>query len=127
MMGAKGKRISRKKALALADRAHSIHIKDRDDWTCICCGVRLYRSSKMHCGHLISRRKMAVRFDPLNTYAQCASCNFLHNYSPEKMTLKVIQRIGHEEYEALCKRAEETRQYKVYELLEIAEKYKESA
>jgi len=126
-MGSKGKRVSRKKALALADRAYATSIKDRDDWTCICCGVRLYRSSRMHCGHLISRRKMAVRFDPENTYSQCASCNFLHNHYPDKMTLKVIQKIGFERYVALCARANETRQYKVFELEEIAEKYKESA
>ena len=122
-MSSKGKRISRKKALELADRAYSLYIRNRDDWTCICCGIRMENDKNMNNGHLISRRKMAVRFDDDNCYAQCWGCNSSHRYWPEKMTLKVIQKIGHDRYEALCKRAEETRQYKVYELLEIAEKY----
>ena len=121
-MGAKG-RISRSKALSLADKAYSRYIRDRDDWTCICCGVQLKHDRNMNCGHLISRRRMAVRFDDENCHAQCWSCNSAHRYWPDKMTLKVIQKIGFKRYVALCERAEEMRQYKTYELQEIAEKY----
>lgn len=62
-----------KLAKAKADKYFAAFIRSRDkDNPCITCGK--YTSEK-DCGHFISRRFEAVRFDEKNAHGQCLKCN----------------------------------------------------
>lgn len=62
-----------KLAKAKADKYFALYIRTRDkDKPCITCGK--YTSEK-DCGHFISRRFEAVRFDEKNAHGQCLKCN----------------------------------------------------
>lgn len=62
-----------KLAKAKADKYFAAFIRSRDkDKPCITCGK--YTSEK-DCGHFISRRFEAVRFDEKNAHGQCLKCN----------------------------------------------------
>ena len=66
-----------------ADRAFSAYIRYRDkDKPCICCGMPLASSGNVpsiggsyDCGHFISRRHMATRWNEFNCAAQRKFCN----------------------------------------------------
>lgn len=67
---------TRKKAL---DQIFSKYIRLRDadsDGYCRCvtCG-RFHHWKDMHCGHFVSRDRIAVRWDERNANAQCCHCN----------------------------------------------------
>lgn len=62
-----------------ADRVHSIYIRKRDsdmwgDATCITCDSKK-PWGQMQCGHFVSRKVNALRYDEENTNAQCVGCN----------------------------------------------------
>lgn len=62
-----------------ADKYFSLMIRQRDadkDGFCRCvtCGTRKHYR-EMDCGHFISRRHKATRYDPRNCSAQCKGCN----------------------------------------------------
>jgi hypothetical protein len=69
---------SKNKALAKAkaDRYFSEYIRERDSVggvaVCCTCGKRV---SEFDCGHFISRRMEATRYDEENAHAQCLGCN----------------------------------------------------
>ena len=72
----KGKKTSkrRKSRMALrnkADRLFSLAIRERDGNECQVC----HSHYRMTCGHLVSRKYMATRWDFENAVAQCWSCN----------------------------------------------------
>lgn len=72
----KGKKTSkrRKSRMALrrkADKLFSLAIRDRDGNECQVCGSHF----RMTCGHLVSRKYDATRWDFENAVAQCWSCN----------------------------------------------------
>lgn len=61
------------KAKAKADKYFSLYIRERDkNKPCITCGQY---SDKKDCGHFISRRFEATRFDEKNSHGQCIKCN----------------------------------------------------
>ena len=59
-----------------ADRAFSLYIRTRDNWTCQRCG-RTYTppTSALHCSHFQGRGKEATRFEPDNCRALCYGCH----------------------------------------------------
>lgn len=62
-----------------ADRVHSIYIRMRDaddtgEAECITCGVKKHWKD-LQCGHFVSRKVNLLRYDELNTSAQCVGCN----------------------------------------------------
>lgn len=71
-------RSSKTKALAQkkADKYFSLYIRKRDSENgvaqCITCGNF---TSSFDCGHFISRRFQATRYDEKNAHAQCLKCN----------------------------------------------------
>jgi len=111
-----------------ADAAFSLYIRERDHWTCICCGWTADKDDskqrqQMHCGHLVRRGKQAVRYDEDNAHAQCFRCNKNHQHNHEVMTLRVIQKIGKKRHENLLIRAGQLKQWKAEELLTMASEY----
>lgn len=75
MRASKSKKLAKKKA----DRYFSKYIRERDtDYRgigrCVTCNKPIHKD-KAHCGHFMSRRYEATRFDPKNCALQCPACN----------------------------------------------------
>lgn len=70
------KQLSLKKAKALAWKACSDYIRERDNWTCFTCG-RTGKGSAIHAGHFYPKKigGFLLRFNEFNIHAQCYSCN----------------------------------------------------
>lgn len=73
------------KLLKQADTVFSKWIRNRDGWVCICCGS----TERIQCGHFVPRGRKSVRFSEVNCNAQCADCNWAHNYNPARYTLSL--------------------------------------
>lgn len=59
-----------------ADKAFSLYIRTRDNWTCKRCGTPYTPpTSALHCSHFQGRGKEATRFDPENADALCYGCH----------------------------------------------------
>ena len=88
--------------------AFSLYIRERDNWTCCCCGAVNYRNKSgkiMQAGHLITRQRASTLFDEDNVFCQCAPCNNQHRFKPEIMTQWWVKRFGGEAYLKLCEKA----------------------
>jgi len=59
------------------DKLFSDSVRERDNWTCQCCGRYYPEGSRqgLHCSHFYSRRHRATRWEPLNAVAHCFSCH----------------------------------------------------
>ena len=78
------------KLLKQADAVFSRWIRERDGWKCIVCGS----TERIQCGHFVPRGRKAVRFDVVNCNAQCADCNWAHNYNPGPYTKALLSKWG---------------------------------
>lgn len=59
-----------------ADKAFSLYIRTRDNWTCQRCGTQYTPpTSALHCSHFMGRGKENTRFDPENADAMCYGCH----------------------------------------------------
>lgn len=77
-----------------ADKAFSMWIRSRDDWTCQRCSKQYtptYNAKGMptvgaslHCSHFKGRGKEAVRFEPLNADAMCHGCHKYFTAQPDE-------------------------------------------
>jgi hypothetical protein len=79
----KAKRPLRRKAkrrmkLHHADALFSQYIRQRDGWACRVCGS----AQRIQCGHVISRRYHAIRFNPANAVALCSRCHMKYTRNP---------------------------------------------
>ena len=120
-MARKIKKIKQKPFGALikeADRVFSLWVRKREP-LCVQC----HTTKNLTCGHLISRRKMAVRWDELNCHTQCWGCNSAHRYWPEKYTSWFVNRYGEELYLKLCNNSTVLRKWRRDEIEEIIDKY----
>lgn len=68
----------RKKLVGKLDRVFSKYIRQRDNHRCVVCG-----QPGSDCGHYFSRVAHSTRWNPLNAYCQCRSCNWIHERNPE--------------------------------------------
>lgn len=59
-----------------ADKAFSLYIRTRDNWTCQRC-LKQYTppTSALHCSHFMGRGKEGTRFEPANCDALCYGCH----------------------------------------------------
>lgn len=112
----------KKKSKAKADRYFSKYIRLRDkDKPCITCG----KYGDKDCGHFISRRFEATRFDEKNVHGQCIKCNRFE-YGNQYEHGKAIDRLygeGSADFllqrsKMLCKRSAADYEY-------IAQEYKQ--
>jgi len=113
------KQIPIRRLLKRADAVFSVWIRARDR-RCVTCGATV----KLQCSHLIRRGKHSVRFSEVNCHTQCSSCNWKHNYFPEKYTSWLLSTHGELAYLTLVKDAMKLKSWKRYELESIVEKYK---
>jgi len=80
------------------DRAFSLYIRTRDSdengyGKCCTCGKRLH-ITESHCGHFISRRHMATRFNEQNTAIQCPRCNTFNQGRQYEFSLYIEGKYG---------------------------------
>jgi len=119
------KRTERQKAITAADKAFSEYIRERDKYLCYTCGLRgREKDGIMQCGHLITRAKYSVRWNPINAQCQCKSCNMRHEFQPEIFTDKWIEENGKEAYHDLVRESNGIRKFKTADLLEMAGMYR---
>ena len=72
------------------------------DKRCVICGS----TEVLQWSHLITRRKIAVRWDPLNSVIMCRSCHARHHkQGPEEYISWFLRTYGAEEYQSLVQRA----------------------
>jgi len=59
-----------------ADKAFSLYIRTRDNWTCQRCGTQYTPpTNALHCSHFMGRAKESTRFEPMNADALCYGCH----------------------------------------------------
>ena len=113
--------ITRKRAVQMLDDIFSRYIRARDENKCYC--HRIIPGEPIQCCHLISRSSYSVRWTEENCSAGHRSCNFEHEYHPEKMTSWWIKKHGMMKYDALILRSHLPVKYSTAELLTLAKFY----
>jgi hypothetical protein len=128
----KTKKVSHKSAKAKAWKAFSDYIRLRDSLRttgspdscrCITC-EKIVPYSSIQAGHFVGGRGGAVLFDEESVWGQCIGCNVFLRGNYQLYTLKMISLYGMERVEELLAMKKQSKQYKTFELLEIAKKYK---
>lgn len=79
------------------DTVFSKYIRARDGNKCVICGS----TNNVQCGHLIRRGKGVLRWDHRNCNAQCAKCNYKHEYYPEPYTNWWLKKYDATEYDLM--------------------------
>jgi 5-methylcytosine-specific restriction endonuclease McrA len=78
----------RKMKLHDADKLFSQYIRTRDGWQCrICGGIE-----SIQCGHLVSRRYRALRWNPDNAIAICAKDHVFYTHRPLEWDATIEER-----------------------------------
>ena len=109
---------NRKRLMLRAVQAFNSYIRQRDP-ACVTCGSR----EKPTAGHILSAWAESTRFDEMNTFRQCAGCNFAHEHHPERYINWFIGKYGIEKWDELCARHWKGKKHTIEELEEIIAKY----
>lgn len=85
-----------------ADKAFSLYIRTRANWTCERCG-KYYAppTSSLHCSHFIGRAKENTRFDPDNASAHCFHCHQYFTSHPWEHKEWKLNQIGQKKMDEL--------------------------
>lgn len=118
----KPKKLTYAKAKKQAWDAFSRYIRQRDNNTCFTCN-RTYRFEVMQAGHWIPGRHMSVLFDDRNCHAQCYHCNIGLKSNPIVYYDRMLEVYGRDICDELIILDKQPRKYKIFELVEIKEKY----
>lgn len=124
MRKSKSRKLSKKKA----DKYFSKYIRLRDSKNglsqCITCGA--WKSWKeMDCGHFISRRFRATRYDEKNAHSQCKKCNRFQNGNQFQHGVKIDEKYGEGTAEKLLQKSKMFSKRTQFDYECIAELYKE--
>lgn len=120
----KAKSTSEKRKLEDAIHAEMRRIAIKRHPFCVCCGAQ----GTLQGGHLIPKgSSRAVRFDLMNVFTQCPACNGLHRFNQAPFINWFIKEYGVEEFDDLVKRSRTLSHYKLSDLREILEQYKNIA
>ena len=121
---ARGKRPARKKKTPLA-RAHeklwqlfARYVKDRDGNQCFTCPAQP-EGRALQAGHMIRSTKASVRYHPDNVHSQCSHCNKWLSGNEGVYSRRFVEKYGWSKFDALHAKAEQTHEWKVYELEEL--------
>ena len=89
------KKTPRARLVKKLDKAFSLYIRARDDYTCWWCGSD---NNQMHCSHIYPRRHLRTRWDEDNAITLCAYCHKQWHSDPlagsEWLKLKDPERWG---------------------------------
>lgn len=119
---------SKTKLIAKLDRIFSQYIRLRDCNSngyckCISCG-RFVHVSQIDCGHFMSRRHMATRFDEDNCSGECKYCNRFDASHLVGYQRNLELKIGATKVEKLVWKAKTPKHFLDSELEEMIEYYK---
>lgn len=85
-----------------ADKAFSLYIRTRDNWTCQRCGTKYEPpTSALHCSHFMGRGKESTRFEPKNADALCYGCHQYFTSHPAEHYQWQVKRKGEDVVEQL--------------------------
>lgn len=95
-------------------------VKKTDGWysTCITCGVEK-PLKLMQCGHFVSRTCNLLRYDELNTHAQCPKCNLFHSGEQYEYARQIDMKYGDGTAESLHKQRRINHKLTITELEQI--------
>lgn len=98
----RSRKISEKKL----DDAFSLHIRTRDNFTCLRCGLHIDPPTNLiHCSHFYTRNARSVRFDDDNGDAMCYGCHrFLETRKNGEYTDIKKKQLGQSRFNALRRR-----------------------
>ena len=120
----KKRKISRSGLIKKIDYFFAKFIKNRDNYTCITCG-RYYPQGgkKINVGHYVSRRVYRLRWNEINSNAQCSYCN--HHLSGDIITYreKLIEKYGIEKVHIIEKMRHTKITYTMDELNKLLDEY----
>lgn len=106
-----------------ADRLFSNFIRNRDNWTCQTCGLKVW-GSNAHCSHFIGRNNIMTRYDEQNCICQCARENMFMEGNKPKFALILMRKYGTGIIEELVNRSEINFEVDAGFFKMIIEKYK---
>ena len=122
------KKTSRKTLVKKLDQVFSLYIRLRyaknEIAECYTCGKKDHYK-KLQCGHFMSRKHYATRWDELNCQVQCYSCNVMRYGEQYKFGLKLAKEIDKNLPEKLLAKTRNTVKYSDIDLLEMINLYKE--
>ena len=103
----------------------SEYIRQKESGICFTCGKR-ENWKYQHCGHFIPRGSYSdTMYDEVNLHCQCPKCNtFLHGNLTE-YTIRMIEKYGKEKVDELRARGRKVKKWKIDELEELINYYKE--
>src|SRR3990167_6088440 len=90
-----------------ADKAFSLYVRERDEWTCQRCRTRFAPGSAgIHNSHYFGRGRESTRFDPDNCDALCFGCHrFWETQDREGYRRFKIEQLGERRHELLFARS----------------------
>ena len=98
----KVKKPTRKQLVNKLDKAFSDYIKYRDGFICFTCEKQLQPNTRdCQCGHLFSRVFYSVRWDEMNAFCQCQSCNLRHEHDFSIYLEKFVETFSYKRFEQL--------------------------
>lgn len=122
------RKTSRKTLVKKLDQVFSLYIRLRyaknEIAECYTCGKKDHYK-KLQCGHFMSRKHYATRWDELNCQVQCYSCNVMRYGEQYKFGLKLAKEIDKNLPEKLLAKTRNTVKYSDIDLLEMINLYKE--
>ena len=87
------------------DALFSDLIREGANWTCECCGSK--DRGKKQCAHIISRKVVRLRHDPLNAVCLCAACHAYFTDRPSAFGDFVKNLIGPDDHDWLVRTSNE--------------------
>ncbi|HEY0087295.1 MAG TPA: recombination protein NinG [Candidatus Lokiarchaeia archaeon] len=102
----------------------SPYIRQRDKGVCFTCG-KIDDWRNQHCGHFIPRSKYSdIEFTEENLHCQCNKCNTYLSGNMREYTLRMIDMYGRSKVDELIQRSNIVKVWKIQELLDLIEYYK---
>jgi hypothetical protein len=89
------------------DSVFSLYIRFRDGGRCITCGT-IRDPMEMQCGHYVSRKCTALRWDEMNCNCQDSACNVFKYGDLITYREKLVEKYGEEAVKRLEERRHET-------------------
>jgi hypothetical protein len=113
---------ARSKLIGKLDRLFSIIVRNKDavNGTNICytCG-QVLPIKELQCGHFISRRYFATRWDFDNVRVQCYECNVVKQGNLKVFEQKLRNEIGNERLNQLARKAKSLSKFSTLELHQL--------
>jgi hypothetical protein len=117
----------RKSLIDKLDKEFSIFIRNRYAKNgmaeCVTCGT-VKEVKQLQCGHFMSRKHYATRWDEDNCQVQCYTCNVMRYGEQYKFGLYLNATYNKDKAEELLIQSKQTLKLSDFELEEMIEKYK---